>query len=147
MRILLATDGSQFSDAALAALIARPWPAGSEVRVLAVANPPSILEEPFLLGASIYSQLLETEQKRATGDAARAVARIRAEAPQLAVTERVLLGSPQAALLEEAERFRADLILVGSHGRGAAARLLLGSVSNAIALHAPCSVEIVRQAG
>ena len=39
----------------------------------------------------------------------------------------------------------ADLILVGSHGRGAAGRFLLGSVSTAIALHAPCSVEIVRQ--
>lgn len=146
MRILLATDGSEWSDAALDELIERPWPGGSEVCVLSVANPPPVLEEPFLLGASIYGQLLEEEQQRAARDAARAVARIHERAPGLAVAARTLVGSPQVAVLEEAERFGADLILVGSHGRGAAARFLLGSVSNAVALHAPCSVEIVRRA-
>lgn len=43
-----------------------------------------------------------------------------------------------------AEEFRADLIMVGSHGHGAIERFLLGSVSQAVALHAKCSVEIIR---
>ncbi len=47
-------------------------------------------------------------------------------------------------ILEEAENLETDLIIVGSHGYGAVKRFLLGSVSQAVALHAKCSVEIVR---
>jgi nucleotide-binding universal stress UspA family protein len=56
----------------------------------------------------------------------------------------ILPGSPKAVILEEAEAFGADLIVVGSHGHGALERFLLGSVSQAMTLHARCSVEIVR---
>lgn len=60
------------------------------------------------------------------------------------ITTEVLSGSPKRVILEEAEAFGADLIVVGSHGHGALERFLLGSVSQAVALHAKCSVEIVR---
>lgn len=63
---------------------------------------------------------------------------MRAEAP---------FGSPKRVILEEAERWGADLIMVGSHGYGFWNRLLLGSVSQAITTHANCSVEIVRAPG
>ena len=62
----------------------------------------------------------------------------------LNVTMGVLSGSPKRVILEEAERFGADLIVVSSHGHGMLERFLLGSVSQAVALHAKCSVEIVR---
>lgn len=60
------------------------------------------------------------------------------------ITTKVLSGSPKRVILEEAEAFGADLIVVGSHGYGMFERFLLGSVSQAVALHAKCSVEIVR---
>jgi nucleotide-binding universal stress UspA family protein len=47
-------------------------------------------------------------------------------------------------ILEQSEAFGADLIVVGSHGLGNFERFLLGSVAQAVALHAKCSVEIVR---
>ena len=53
-------------------------------------------------------------------------------------------GSPRNAILEEAERWGADLIVVGSHGYRAWERFLLGSVSQAVVAHAHCSVEVVR---
>lgn len=55
------------------------------------------------------------------------------------------MGSPKQVILDEAESWVADLIIVGSHGYGAWDRFLLGSVSNAVATHAKCSVEIVRR--
>ena len=62
----------------------------------------------------------------------------------LTVTTVVIEGSPKSVILEEADAFGADLIIVGSHGYGMIERFLLGSVSHAVALHAKCSVEIVR---
>ena len=145
MKILLATDGSEWSAAALQALISRPWPAGSEVLVLAVVSPYPFYQDPFLAGAAIYGRILDEESARATADAAQAAEQIRTRAPQLAVSTQTPVGSPAASIIDAAAQWGADLILVGSHGRGAAGRFLLGSVSNAVALHAPCSVEIVRR--
>ena len=56
----------------------------------------------------------------------------------------ILAGSARAVILDEAERWKADLIVVGSHGYGAWQRFLLGSVSQAVVSHAKCSVEVVR---
>lgn len=54
------------------------------------------------------------------------------------------MGTPEEAILDEAEKWDADLIVVGSHGFKGLDRFLLGSVSHDVAIHAPCSVEIVR---
>lgn len=54
-------------------------------------------------------------------------------------------GEPNTAILNEAEAFGANLIVVGSHGYGVVKRFLLGSVAQAVALNAKCSVEIVRR--
>jgi nucleotide-binding universal stress UspA family protein len=145
MKILLATDGSSCSDVALDALCARPWPEKSEVCVLSVAAPPPFFEEPLLAGSSTYGRVFEEEQRRAAREANRAARTIRRRSPELTVMTKSIAGTPASAILEEAQRYGADLILVGSHGRSAAARFVLGSVSNAVALHAPCSVEVVRR--
>ncbi|HKG22127.1 MAG TPA: universal stress protein, partial [Blastocatellia bacterium] len=55
-----------------------------------------------------------------------------------------IVGHPRYLITDEAERWGADLIVVGSHGYQGLTRLLLGSVSQAVASHAKCSVEIVR---
>lgn len=62
------------------------------------------------------------------------------------ITGEVIQGSPKQVIVEEAESWGADLIVMGSRGLGAWNRLLLGSVSNAVVHHAKCSVEIVRLA-
>lgn len=60
------------------------------------------------------------------------------------VSTSVATGDAKAVILDEATQWRADLIVVGSHGRTRLERFLLGSVSEAIARHTSCSVEIVR---
>jgi nucleotide-binding universal stress UspA family protein len=54
-------------------------------------------------------------------------------------------GDPRSVTIDEATEWRADLIVVGSHGYTGIKRLLLGSVAHSVVSHAPCSVEVVRQ--
>jgi nucleotide-binding universal stress UspA family protein len=53
-------------------------------------------------------------------------------------------GNPKSAIIDAANKWHADLIVLGSHGRSAVQRFLMGSVSEAVVRHAHCSVEIVR---
>jgi len=63
----------------------------------------------------------------------------------LIATPLVIEGSPKQVLIDEAERWGADSIFVGSRGLdGALKRFLLGSVSSAVVSNATCSVEVVR---
>jgi nucleotide-binding universal stress UspA family protein len=144
MKILLATDGSPYSDAAVMEVIRRPWPAGTHVKVLTVAVRLPLSDEDAYSVANVYVDMLEDEHKRAIQRMENAAQRLREQAPGLCVEELVLDGSPKEMIIEEAERWGADLVVLGSHGYGRVRRFLLGSVSQAVALHAPCSVEIIR---
>jgi len=70
---------------------------------------------------------------------------LRVVADVASATGVVLVGMPREAILEEAERWQADLIVMGSHGYGAWRGLLLGSVSRAVVTQAKCSVEVVHR--
>jgi nucleotide-binding universal stress UspA family protein len=70
---------------------------------------------------------------------------IKEKNPSLSISTKVINEPPKHGILKEADKFAADLIVVGSHGLGALSRFLLGSVSQSVALHADCSVEIVRK--
>jgi nucleotide-binding universal stress UspA family protein len=63
----------------------------------------------------------------------------------LPISSTVVVDSPKDAIVEEAERWGADLIVVGSHGYRCPDRAPLGSVSQAVATQAKCSVEIARR--
>lgn len=143
MKILVATDGSPSSAAALADVAARPWPEGTEIEVLTVIHTavPFILDPTYTI-AFIHMDQLEKGRKQAPELVESAAARIRR--PGLTVTTQVLEGAPKHLIVEEAERFGADLIVLGTHGHGPAGRFLLGSVAHSVVLHAPCSVEVVR---
>jgi len=140
MKILLAADGSEFSEFAAVSVAQRPWPNGSEVRVISV-------DEPFQFeGEKEFKSIEEFYRKESMEPAEKAAhdaMKIITEAG-LKATALVLGGYPKAAILEEAKDWGADLIVVGSHGKRGIERILLGSVSEAVALHADCSVEVIR---
>jgi nucleotide-binding universal stress UspA family protein len=144
IRILVATDGSPCSDRAVQSVAMRPWPADSHIEIVSVAHTriPSF-PDPQLMIEAAHLEALEADRQRAPGRVRRAE-RCLAGKPGVSVTTRVLEGDPAEAILDEAERWDADLIVVGSHGYGRLKRRLLGSVSQALALHARRSVEIVR---
>jgi nucleotide-binding universal stress UspA family protein len=146
MRILLAIDGSEQSEAAVDEIARQHAAADSEVRIIYVVEPPPAMFLGGGMDLSLYEDMEKTAREQARGVVERAAAKLRANemSRQLKVTTEVVSGSPKQMILEDAEAFGADLIVVGSHGRGMLDRFLLGSVSQAVALHARCSVEIVR---
>ena len=148
MKILLAIDGSGHSEAAANQIARQRFPAGSEVRVISVVEPPyyPVTYEGGAVSVRFYEEMEKGARERANAAVIKAAATLRAdkESRQLNVETKVLDGSAKRVILEEAETFGADLIVVGSHGQGNFERFLLGSVSQAVALHAKCSVEIVR---
>ena len=148
MKILLAVDGSSFSEEAVKEVARRPWPTGSEVRVVYVVETPPP-PPPEMWAGSYEDYFGELNQwKRAQGREALASATRVLDAREdrtLGVTAEMLEGPPKRRIPEEAESWGADLIVLGPHGYGFWDRLLLGSVSRAVASHAPCSVLIVRR--
>jgi nucleotide-binding universal stress UspA family protein len=147
MKVLLATDGSDCSRTAVEEVARRPWPQGTRIEVVAVVDVAYRGAPQFGPISPEYfdslEQALETTADAALRAAEDTLAPLRAAGVE--VTTKRLIGPPAMALLDEAERDGTDLIVVGSHGRNALGRLLLGSVSHAVVVHAHCSVEVVRK--
>jgi nucleotide-binding universal stress UspA family protein len=139
MRVLLATDGSEDARAATAWLGQFPLPPGSALRVVsAVSAPPSVLDIPTVRD---LQQSMRTEAQR-VADGARTALTKRFATTDVHVAE----GDARHVILAAAEEWHADLAVLGARGLGAVAGLLLGSVSLAVARHAPCSVLVVKGA-
>lgn len=146
MRVLLPIDGSQFSEAALDEVAKRPWPDGSEVRIVTAAEVPMIIGlEPWAATPIYFEQFEGAVRDSASALVENAVTKLKSRGTPLRISCAVLEGSPREMIVEEADRWGADLIMMGSRGLGAWSRLLIGSVSNAVVHHAKCSVEIVRK--
>jgi len=146
MRVLLPIDGSQFSEAALDEVANRPWPDGSEVRIVTAAEVPMIIGlEPWAAAPIYFEQFEGAVRDSASALVENAVTKLKSRGTPLRISCAVLEGSPREMIVEEADRWGADLIMMGSRGLGAWSRLLIGSVSSAVVHHAKCSVEIVRK--
>lgn len=143
MKLLLAIDGSKFSEAAVRTVIEQVRPEDSEVQVLHVVEPPSLLVAREMGG---YDRALdavwEAETKEAEALLAKVADRLRSKG--LKANTGVVQGDPKSEIIDAASKWHADLIVVGSHGHKGLEHFLLGSVSDAVARHAGCSVEIVR---
>lgn len=146
IRVLVGVDGSLSSLAGVREVARRVWPPESEALVVAVEDP----LVPTAVGSLIPPVTTWIkENNRSEGEWLRkvldnAVADLRAA--EMITSVSVLTGDPKHVLVEEAKRLKADSIFVGSVGfSNRVERLLLGSVSAAVAARAHCTVEVVRQ--
>jgi len=140
MKILLAIDDSKFSEAAAKSLAGQFPPQETEVRVLHVLEPIVMTEAPQMSPG--YYPELEDRIPQAHELVNRVSAML--SSAGFRVTTSVAKGDARSIILEDAVEWHADLIVVGSHGRKGLERFFLGSVSEAVARHANCSVQIVR---
>ena len=144
MKILLAIDDSQYSQEATRTLLAQFRPQGTEVRVLSVVEPISVY-----VSADVFPHFTPQVEEIEEDRKAQATELVKQVAKQLrdagfTASELVDFGDAKTIIIDNATKWGADLILMGSHGWKGLNRFLLGSVSDAVARHAPCSIEIVR---
>jgi nucleotide-binding universal stress UspA family protein len=145
MKILLAIDESTFSQNAIQAVIEQTRPRDTQVLVFHTVDLlPIAAGSEFLVTAPDLDEYRKREMKSSQELVAKAAEKLRAAG--LNVTTRLEEGDPRNKILDVAAEWKPDLIVVGSHGRRGWDRFLLGSVSEAVARHAHCSVQIVRSA-
>ena len=146
MKILLAVDGSVHSDAAAQELAKRPWPPQSEVKVItAVEIPAPVGMEPWTVSPDYFENLEISVRQAAQAVLDSTLLKLKTISDKtVKISTEIIQGSPAQVIVDEAESWGADLIIMGSRGLGIWNRLLLGSVSNAVVHHAKCSVEVVR---
>jgi nucleotide-binding universal stress UspA family protein len=144
MKVLAAVDGSEESLKTIQFIAGHPWPQGTLVRILSVADKvhPSVAEL-VTSGGSVQEAQQELDE-RCQNVAASLATELREAG--LSTESVALEGNPKSVIVEEAARWNADLIVVGSHGRSRVSRLLLGDIALAVATNARCSVLIVRSA-
>lgn len=146
VRIVVGTDGSPASDAALRAVALRQWSAHSEVMVVLVDDPlaPEFLGKLIPPLKEVIQEGRREEKKWVEEISGRSVRLLRSAA--IKVTCVVKEGDPKRELCKAAEEWGADCIFVGSTGfSNRFERFILGSVSAAVAARAHCSVEVVRK--
>ena len=146
MRIIIGVDGSPYSEAALQEVARRTWPEGTEIRVVhAFEMPLAPTTEVWFLPADYFEKLDKTIRSQAEAVVTAAIESLKSQLTSpLRIEGMAVMGSARGVLLDAARNWKADLIVVGSHGYPTWERLLLGSVSQAVVSHAPCSVEVVR---
>lgn len=146
MKILLATDGSKFSEAAAKAAASLFRSEGAEVLVLQVVEPLAFATPPQMAPgyAPEMAARLQDQLKQAKDSCAHTTETLRRAG--FKADSRVAETEVRTGILDIAGDWHADLIVLGSHGQKGLRKFLLGSVAEFVARHARCSVLIVRTA-
>jgi nucleotide-binding universal stress UspA family protein len=146
-RILIATDGSEFGMKAVEEACEFIDPKKTEVKVVSAYFPTVYVGTDPSFASSVVYERLDKDLKGVAADVVEKAAMfIREHFPdeKFQVTTQVMRGPAGKEIVDKAEAWHADLIVVRSHGYGFWGRLL-GSVSNDVVHHAPCSVLVVRK--
>jgi len=130
VKILIGVDESPFSKAALDYVKRISWPSGTRIRVVS-ASPPVFTGSVEANAPAVIAQLIQDQNRMHTQFAESAAQAL--QGPGRSVEAAMIPGDPRSTLV------------VGSHGRSGLSRLVLGSVANYVASHAPCSVLIVKR--
>ena len=147
MKVLFATDGAKQSDSAIEAFKKLALSDGDEIKIV------SVIDVGVPVAVDIYggylpdtTELEKTAKENSEKVLEQTAARLREICgdKKIDITTEILFGSPESRIVETADEWRPDLVVVGSHGYSGWERLLIGSVSDSVVHHSPCSVLVVR---
>ena len=145
--VVLGTDGSDDAVAAAREALAVLAP-DATIHLFSVAETPAVVGagmESGFTGGIATPEEVDAAWAGVIDEATAALARTADELGAARVEQHVERGEPGAVLCERADALGADVVVVGSRGRGAIRRALLGSVSTYVVQHAPCPVLVVRR--
>lgn len=143
-KILVATDGSKYSNAAASEAVAIAKRCGASL-IAASVVPYESISPLGIVHSEMQWELVTEESRKAAENNIKNVKEI-AEKEDVKIEELILEGRPYEAIINAAKEKRVDLIVVGSHGRTGLDRLLMGSVTERIIGHADCAVLVVKAA-
>lgn len=144
MKVLIPVEDQNFAGEIFKFVKNYKWPQDTHFKIINVYEPVFIQEAISPVAAEQLMQYMETAKKDGlalTGDLAE---RIRKEFSKAFVFPQTVEGFAKVVILETIKEWQPDLVVMGSHGRGALGRFFLGSVSNAVVANAKCSVMIVK---
>ena len=138
MKVLLTTDGSEFAEQSIRWFSRLPIAPSSTYEIITVGN----YHVYGMVPASVHAEFVRLERAHALESFQRAAAIL--QEVGIATVHVVSLGQPADEITQYAKVSKTDLIVVGAHGMSLLARMLIGSTSETVARHAPCSVLVVR---
>jgi nucleotide-binding universal stress UspA family protein len=143
MKVLVATDGSASSEAALDMITNKPWSKDTHFKVVSVVEPlHSRLDALFVGGLGDMSRRAQAAyQADIENVLSQSKTTLGAKFGQEAVSSEVLTGNPADQIIQAAKLYMADLIIMGGHFSSAEG--WYGSVARGVTIQAPCSVRIV----
>ncbi len=150
MKILLAIDGTAHGQEAVGMVSAFDLESVEVIRILTVIDMALPFAHDIYSGVVTNTVEIENAAREAAGQTLETTKQSLLGMIGEGKTEvelKTVVGSPESRIVEEAEAMGSDIIIVGSHGYNSWERLLLGSVSDSVIHHAPCSVLIVRSRG
>jgi nucleotide-binding universal stress UspA family protein len=143
MKILIGVDESTHADAAVDYIVKTKWPKDTQVVVLSAVNAAAAVYSQAYVPAPTYAQEMWQDLVRSHEEIASKAERA-LRAAGLRTEAKVLQGDPRDLLVDLARTERADLVVVGSHGRSGMTKLLMGSVATHVVTHAPCNVLVIK---
>lgn len=147
IRVFLALDDSPFSDHVVERIGSRPWKDGTII--MCATAVPTLVEYMNEAQDTHEIQALETFRNKQIADAKVHLKQVcdllSTKLPQATVSFEILQGDPREVVVDAAKHWNADLIVSGCKGKGWVDRVLIGSVSEAIAERSDCSVEVIKR--
>lgn len=144
MKVLVAIDGSPFSERVMEAVCQRHWQNDTEFGIITVVEPLPLVDWDSDAWADVVIDCHSRRMHSADKLCAEARKKLMSAHPKCIVHYEVREGDAREKILEAATDWSADKIMIGSHGRSACPHFLLGSVSREVARSSKCSVEVVR---
>lgn len=145
MKVLIAIDNSHCSHEAIKEVLTRPWKKNTKFRIVHVLEPivtQFAMVAPQAVGLMVNAEKILRQQ--AEKFTAAAADKLEHTFHRDNISTRIIDGFVADSIIEHARVWKADLIVVGSHGRTGMDRLLLGSVAEKVVTHASCSVDVVK---
>ncbi len=144
MKVIIAIDESSYSKKVLETVADRKWPADTAFKILSVVEPVKMEELDSDSWSHIAKDAFNRREKFADKLCAEGKELLGKKHPDCVTHIEIRKGNPRHEIIEAAIDWMADKILIGAHGHDLCDRFVWGGVSRAVAMKAPCSVEIVR---